>query len=795
MKLYLRVAVSLLAFTTLVACESAKRAGGEESMEGQAGQDVQEGMRGGSTGMMMGGQEAPQVTPPEDCVSDLDYFKDKVWRPILKPLCLDCHNPQGAAQSTDMVYVSEEQANALETNYAVFADIASFDRDGSPLVLLKPTNLLAHSGGELFAQDSEAYETLTAMIDRTRLSEPVVCDQATLGFDESLFNGVKLLGAQETVRRASLGLAGRLPTSEEIEAIESHGWSGVELALNHILSSEAFYLRLKEIWNDILLTDKYMGRNNAIDLLSVESFPNARWHLNLEEQPRDERYWAAIDYANTSLAREALEHIVYVVRNHKPFHEIITSDYIAMNPFTARIYGVEDIEWDDELDPKEFRPGRAPGVPHAGILSSPMFLNRFPTTATNRNRHRARVFFKLFLDLDVFKLAERPIDPTSTVHNPTMNDPQCSICHTVIDPVAGAFQHWDEQGSFSFRDTWFGDMRAPGFMDEELPFESRTASLRWLTLQVAEDPRFDRSITRLLYKVIIGDDLMSAPREGENFEARELAFNVQQRFVDRVAEGFRANEHDLTWLIKEIIRSPYYRAAGIEENANPSAEQLAQWTHLGLDRPLTPEQLNRKLLATTGAHWRPNHTSQDFLIDNGQYKLLYGGIDSDDVVDRIRTPNGIFSNIQRRMSNEVSCKVTAYDFTKPAEERFLFPWAEVSYEPVDINGFPIPQVEERLRSNLVYLSWTMWGERYEVDSPEIDELFNLWIDLWTLGLEEIESETTSSRLSWGCRGSWDLTTGQDLPQERQVTEDPRFVVRAWSAMLSIFLNDPAFLYE
>jgi hypothetical protein len=130
-----------------------------------------------------------------------------------------------------------------------------------------------------------------------------------------------------------------------------------------------------------------MGRNNAIDLLNADRFPNARWHLNLEDQPRDESYWAAIDYANTSLAREALEHIAFVVRNGKPFHEIITSDYMAMNPFTARIYGVDDIAWADPLDPKEFHEGRAPGIPHAGILSSPMFLNRFPTTATNRNRH------------------------------------------------------------------------------------------------------------------------------------------------------------------------------------------------------------------------------------------------------------------------------------------------------------------------------------------------------------------------------------------------------------------------
>jgi hypothetical protein len=564
--------------------------------------------------------------------------------------------------------------------------------------------------------------------------------------------------------------------------------------LNQILYSERFYLRLKEMWNDILLTDKYLGRNNAIDLLNVDQFPNARWHLSAD-QPRDEAYWAAVDYANNSLAREALEHIAFVVREGRPFHEIITADYIAMNPFTARIHGVSDIDWDDPLNPLEFREGRAPGVPHVGILSSPMFLNRFPTTDTNRNRHRARIFFKLFLDLDVFKIAERPIDPTSTAHNPTMNDPQCSICHTVVDPVAGAFQHWDTQGSFAFRDTWYGDMRAPGFMDEELPYEERQASLRWLAIQASEDPRFDRSISRLMYQALIGDDLLSAPAEGEHFEAREFAFEAQQRMIDALSTGFRANQHDLRWLIKAIIRSPYYRVSGVEESIELDAERAAQWAHLGLDKPLTPEQLNRKLTATTGVRWRQSARHQDYLLDEGQYKLLYGGIDSDDVVERIRNPNGIFANIQRRMANEVACRVSAYDFTRPPEERFLFPWVETTYEPVDANGFSIPQVEERIRATLQHLTWSMWGERHEVDSPEIDELYQLWFELWTIGLEEIEAGSESVHLHWGCRGSWNLGTGAELPQEERVSSDPRFVVRAWTSLLSIFLDDPAFLYE
>jgi hypothetical protein len=62
-----------------------------------------------------------------------------------------------------------------------------------------------------------------------------------------------------------------------------------------------------------------------------------------------------------------------------------------------------------------------------------------------------------FLATDVLKLAERPVDVASiNDHNPTVNNPNCSVCHATIDPVAGMLQSWDATGSFNPREEgWY----------------------------------------------------------------------------------------------------------------------------------------------------------------------------------------------------------------------------------------------------------------------------------------------------------------------------------------------------
>ena len=94
--------------------------------------------------------------------------------------------------------------------------------------------------------------------------------------------------------------------------------------------------------------------------------------------------------------------------------------------------------------------------PHAGILNTTVFLQRYPTTATNRNRARSRWTYYHFLGFDVEKSASRTTDPEALAdtNNPTMHNPNCTVCHSRLDPVAGAFQNYGDNGMY--KDQWGG---------------------------------------------------------------------------------------------------------------------------------------------------------------------------------------------------------------------------------------------------------------------------------------------------------------------------------------------------
>lgn len=735
-----------------------------------------------------GAMDDAELVGPETCVDTTKFFKEQVWAPILVENCIACHNPSGEAANTDLVLQMADYPGYLEVNQQTVENISRLEIDGVPLLLAKPAGKVIHGGGLRLEEGSEDYEALEQMIEH--FAAPVHCENDT--DIDRFYDGIQTLDEEETLRKAVFTLANRLPTAEELDAVRGQGIDALDPVLDTVLQEDAFYGRVKEIFNDLIHTDAYRIGDDAVETVDEDTFPNAFWFDDIEDNNTRNLMRRR---ANDAIAREPLEIIEHVLRTGAPFTEAFTANYTVITPYSARSYGIDLGMFEDSNDENEkavFSFEEEYGIPQAGLLTTSVFLNRYPTTATNRNRARSRFFFKFFLATDVMRLAARSIDATSiNDHNPTMSNPQCTSCHTFLDPVAGAFMNWDEQGRYRPMQGWFADMRAPGFGEIEVPFEEYPQALRWLTSELVKDPKFSLAMVHIVYTGLTGQDPLAEPMELEDADylARIRAFEAQDYTFKKIAEGFVANDYDLRYVVKEIVKSTYFRATNTEEALDE--QRYMELADMGTARILSPEALHRKLVATTGVEWEKNGTNP--LMSGDYYKFFYGGIDSVSVTDRLTEMNGVMANVADRMSNEMACTVTAYDFTKPVEERMLFPEVEIT----DLPGGG----EAAIRANLVYLHKHLLGETLETSDPEIDRTYAVFNDVWQDGqaglmLEPAEGvEPYPVSLPGPCRATEDPMSGDAIPAEQQIVDDPDYTVRAWMAVVSYMLGDYRYLYE
>lgn len=717
----------------------------------------------------------------ERCVDDETFFEARVQPAVIDALCVSCHTASGAAGGSDLVFVGPIVPDYLEENREALADIAGYQRDGQSIVLLKPSGRVEHGGGTVAAVGSEPYLILEEFV--ARLSDPVVCDDVS---EPETDDGVLTLDSRAALRRVSLLLLGRIPTDDEVAAVRSGGDGALRTVVRAMMDDEVFVERVAEMFNDALLTDRYLAGTRGVQLLDGDRFPMRYWYEAYDDG-REGPFRAAL---NEAVAREPLALIEHIVRTDRPFTELLTADYVMVNDYTARSYGLSDAEPDlDDPASHVFRAARLEGQSHAGVLTTTAFLNRFPTTPTNRNRHRARVFFDRFLATDILALADRPIDPTvSDYHNPTLNDPTCTVCHAMLDPVAGAFQNWDDGGHWGPRDEgWYPEMDIPGFGDLELPAVERGAALGWLAEQAVRDRRFTLAMVHIVWRALMGQEPLRRP--GDDSDSVALAaWEAQRSLFDEVAAAFEAADHDIKVLVLELVLSDAVLASAADEATAPGPLLTA-----GPARLLTPEELSRKIESTTGYPWRNRAIDRDYLLD--RYRLLFGGIDSDAVIDRLRDPNGIILAIAERMAYDVSCRITVRDWSLDAADRRLFPFVETTFVPETADGFAIPEAQARIRQNLVYLHDRLLGEQLDPDSEEIDATYALFYDVWADGISAYRAGDVSRDLPWQCRSRQNFWTGEDLPLDRRIERDDNYTVRAWMAVTAYLLGDYRFLYE
>ena len=738
----------------------------------------------------------PQERP--ECVSDLSHFYSAIWRPIIRERCAGCHNQEGAAQDTDMVYtLIRDTIPIRRQNFEAFQNISDLYWSDIPLALAKAQGLIEHGGGEVLREDDPAIEAINEMLQRMDDPAQDDCPDWFGELGSPFFAGLILAEGQVALKQVALHLAGRLPTEDEGQLVQQYGEVGFELVLNRMVRSTGFYERMRELWNDLLLTDKYLN----INPLSIFDYPDMNWYsspAHWESALTPEMQQLGYQYTVSSVAREPIKHIIYLLKNDRPFTEIISADYIAMNPYTARFYGVDDIDFDDPWDPEEYRAGRVPTIPHAGILTSPIFLSRYPTSTTNRNRHRARTFLRIFLDYDIFGAANSNVDTRDLAHNPTMNDPQCLVCHEIMDPIAGAFQNWNETGGYVPPIAWHQNMRAPGFGGRVVPIDRQRESLRWLAEEVAETPQFDRAMVHLVYSMLTGRRFEERPVNSDPlFDAKMQLYETQQAFAHRLAQGFRSSGHDLRFVITQIAKSPWFLA--IDYIGELDAGRVAQLEAMGRGRTLTPEQLFRKLQWTTGHRWRSRHHSASipYLLNPLNLKLLYGAIDSDQVIDRIRHSSAVFASIQQMVANATSCEASPAEFhlmdLEPQTPRLLLPFIDGRESLIGPDGEHDPEVSSAIKENLRYLFWHLWNEEVELTSPDLLELYQLFVELQISGQAAIASGEQSDLITTHCDGRVNLRSG--LAFEVVDRSDPDYTIRAWQTLIFTFLVDHKFVLE
>ena len=758
--------------------------------------------------------EDDPVTPAVDCVSNKTFFVQQIWTPILATDCLDCHNKMGQAALSKFLLVDSYETGFLDTNLITFAKMATYSQAGTPTLLIKPVGGDGHGGGIRFEEGSPQFVALEAML--ARLDDPVECEEVAA---EYLFHGVEVLDLEPTLRKARMVLTSRMPDAAEVENVAALGEEGLDQALDLMMEEPEFFRWLKEVYNDVFLTNAYAKGTDAVDVLSEADFPDKTWHQNCNPNliancAIEEFKQKALDLTNWSVSQDVLELVAHVVQNDFPFTDILTADYMMVNPFSAKTFGASNVFFNDPLDENEFRPaqlvlaggdeGQAVAYPHAGVLTSPMWLHRFPTTATNVNRHRSRMVYLQFLATDVLKLAERAVDQATIVaHNPTLNEIACATCHVIIDPVAGAFQNWDPNGYYRPpANGWYPEMRPPGFVDEVIGPPEALQSLQWLAVRVAGDQRFVISTVHTMFKALTGMDPLSPPTdpEAENYALHLNVYLQQDEYFKEIGDVFSESNYNLKSVIRTLIKSPYFRARQVQGNLEELAEdpKFSEAAHeisleqLGTSRLLTPEELDRKISTVTGTDWNDPETGENWLL--GPYRIYYGGIDFATATDRITEMNGTMANIAERMANELSCHAVPGDFMKPVDERHLFPFVEYDYAPIEEHGFAVPEMDELIKVNILYLYEHLLNEVMDMESPEFERAYNLFISVLKKGQSMLENGLIMEDLPEPCQLMGMAEDGEG-PWQGELVSDPFYTVRSWMAVVSYMLADYRFLYH
>src|SRR5262245_8179414 len=353
------------------------------------------------------GEEKRVYTGPS-CAAPADaFFTGGVWAKVGSQVCLTCHKKGGDAEDSSFILQDPQRAEGaardevMRKNRNAFARMAGLKNKDQSRLLLKVVGDLEHGGKDVLKPDSAGYGILAAFVRKVNSRVSPADLAATDPKAPPFFDGVVMLDDRRLVRRLTLSLAGRLPTDAELTAVQKDGLKALPGILDAVMQEDAFYDRLREGFNDIFLTLGIDGNADS-SVLSYEHFEKTRlWYQKHDFRhikDNDERKragWKLADEYRKAILGEPMKLIEFIVRNNRPFTEIVTADYIMVSPYSARGYGVFEqvkAQFKNPDDPFEYIPVKLKALvgrstpenqesstgfyPHAGLLSTFQYLSR-----------------------------------------------------------------------------------------------------------------------------------------------------------------------------------------------------------------------------------------------------------------------------------------------------------------------------------------------------------------------------------------------------------------------------------
>jgi hypothetical protein len=746
-----------------------------------------------------GKEEAPdntaRRTAVSSCTSAPALFADKVW-PALSDACTVCHMPGGIAGGSALQFAP---GAGVLANYNLLRDYA----------LASPTTLLSksigqpnHGGGMPFVDaNSQRYKDLEALIPQmnsqvctTAAGAPPAAAAPSGGY----WKGVAFKNDTSVLGKAAVLFAARNPSSDEIGAVLTGGEAALRQTMRSYMQGPNFDRFLEEVGDTHFLTPGAIVRGNggynAADWPTAGSVLGANGVTQVDNATRN-RF-------DVSARREGVELMKYIVRNDLPYTDMVQGNYTVANGILARFLGAtvegsfvnadDDTEWRKATLPS----ARLGGMrEHAGILSTQPWLSRFPTTDTNRNRHRVNMLYKQFLATDATALAVRPVESVQTFKVPTVENPACAACHNTIDPIAAGFQNWNEVNRYlpvrtaggvdhalpqSYRsnnypkdaanmayykvgDNWFRDGKEPGYAGTPMPggFTGNKTALQWLGQQVAADTRFAMGAVHFWYEGLFGREPLKAPTDSAapEYASQLAAFNAQNEEFQAMATRFRAGGHKVKDLLVDLMLSKWGRAEGIGNGEMVRAGELRD---IGSMTMLSPSQLNRKLVGVVGQGW------VEFNNPYTGWALNYGDFDGMGRTSRAQSHTMMQTVTIDRLVATRSCNFAQGDFAKPAAQRLLFPLVTLNDTPASAGG------PAAIAANVRLLHKVLWKEDVAESDPEVQRTLKLFNDTWA-----------------------DRATAPAKPVNcvYNNTNDPTYSGRAWAAVLAYMIGDVKFLYE